>query len=216
MRQPHSIAIALLAALMLGGCASLNTLSSDVSTFGEWPAGRTPGTYAFERLPSQQAQPDKQQRLEDAARAALESIGFTPADDTKTAGVTVQLGAKVEPTDRSPFDDPFWWHGGLYRWRLSYPGWSGLGGWGGSTTYGGGFGGGLGYGNGFDTRRYEREVLVLIRDRASGTPVFEARASNNGISSAIEPLLGAMFTAALKDFPASDAKPRQVDTKLTP
>ena len=41
--------------LGLGGCAAMRSVSSEVSTFGEWPATRKPGTYAFERLPSQQA-----------------------------------------------------------------------------------------------------------------------------------------------------------------
>lgn len=219
MRRTRSVALfAASAALLfgLGGCASLNTLNSDVSTYGDWPVDRKADTYAFERLPSQQAQPERQQRLEDAARAALEAAGFKPADDPKTASVTVQLGAKVEPADASPFDDPFWWRGGLYRSRFGYPGWAGFGGWGGTAIYGRGFGVGLGFGEGFDNRRYEREVLVLIRDRASGTPLYEARASNSGVTSSIDYLLSAMFDAALKDFPAGDARPRRVTTQIQP
>ncbi len=210
MRHAASLAITLVAAAALGGCASLNALSSDVSSFGEWPAGRAPDTYAFERLPSQQAEPEKQQRLEEAARGALEAAGFKPAGDTQAAGVTVQLGARVEAADRSPFDDPFWWHGGLYRSRFGYGGWGGFGGWGGGV----GFGRGWGYGDAYDHRRYEREVAVLVRDRQSGTPLYESRASNSGVSSSIETLLGAMFEAALKDFPNSDPKPRAVTTQI--
>ena len=51
------------------GCASLNDIDADVSSFSRWPAGRAPATYAFERLlPSQQTQPQQAQMLEDAAR----------------------------------------------------------------------------------------------------------------------------------------------------
>lgn len=210
MRHAAFLAITLVAAAALGGCASLNALSSDVSTFGEWPAGRAPDTYTFERLPSQQAQPEKQQRLEDAARGALEAAGFKPAGERQAASVTVQLGARVEAVDRSPFDDPFWWHGGLYRSRFGYAGWGGFGG----VGFGRGFGGGWGYGDAYDNRRYEREVAVLIRDRQSGAPLYESRASSSGVSSSIETLLGAMFEAALKDFPNSDAKPRAVTTQI--
>jgi hypothetical protein len=39
----------------LSGCASLNTVVSDVSSYGQWPTQRKPNTYRFERLPSQQA-----------------------------------------------------------------------------------------------------------------------------------------------------------------
>ena len=45
--------IALLGTAALAGCAGLNTVSGEVSSFGGWPAGRAPGSYSFERLPSQ-------------------------------------------------------------------------------------------------------------------------------------------------------------------
>ncbi len=214
--QMHMVALLAAPVLLLGGCASTNMLQSDVSTFGDWPASSSAKTYVFERLPSQQADAERQLRVETAARGALAAAGFTPAADLPSASYTVQLGAKVEVTDRSPFDDPLWWHGGLYRWRHGYPGWSGFGGWGGTAVSGGSMGAGLGFGEGFDNRRYEREVLVLIRDRATSTPVFEARASNRGVSSSIDQLLSAMFEAALKDFPRHDVKPRSVTTSIAP
>ena len=55
----------------LAGCASLNSLESDVSSYSRWPAGRAPATYAFERLPSQQAHPQQAQVIEDSARRAV-------------------------------------------------------------------------------------------------------------------------------------------------
>jgi len=69
------------AALGLAGCAAVNQVWADVSSFGEWPGGRAPGSYAFERLPSQQADAQRQQRLEDAARAGL-------MDESLHAGVS--------------------------------------------------------------------------------------------------------------------------------
>lgn len=212
MRRHQTLASHLLVGaatvVALGGCAHLDALNSNVSTFGEWPAGRPPGTYVFERLPSQQTAPDKQQRLEDAARGALEAAGFKPAEERQAASVTVQLGARIEAADRSPIDDPFWWHGAWYRPRFGYGGWAGYGGW-------SGWGLGLEYGDAYDTRRYEREVAVLIRDRASGASLYEARASNSGVSWSIDELLGAMFAAALQDFPNSDPKPHRVTTQIT-
>ena len=64
--------------LLAAGCSDLRSVTSDVTSFGEWPADRKPGTYAFDRLPSQQAQAAETQKLEDAARPALEKAGFTP------------------------------------------------------------------------------------------------------------------------------------------
>jgi len=182
------------ALLALAGCASMNQLSVEVSTFGNWPAGRSPGSYAFERLPSQQAQAETMQTLEDAARPALAAAGFQPVAAGAVPDVLVQVGARVSRTDRSPWDDPLWWHGGFGTWR---PGpWRGPV-WSASWR--------------LEPPRYDREVALLLRDRSNGAPLFEARASSEGFQrstdgSALQPL----FTAALMDFPALGVNPRQV------
>lgn len=190
---------ALAAGLTLGGCAALNTVSSDVSSYGTWPPGRPPGTYVFERLPSQQAQSEQQSTLEDAARGALERAGFTPAADPARADVTVQLGARISRQDAYPYGDPAWG-----RWHLGF------------GRFSGGRGGGFGFGFGMpvDPLRYEREVAVLIRDRSAGTPLYEARAVSDGVTSGDAELLAAMYEAALKDFPTPALSPRRVRVPL--
>ncbi len=182
-------------ALALAGCAAMNTLSADVSSFGEWPAARTPGRYAFERLPSQQARADEQQQLEAAAQAALARAGFQPVADTALADVLVQLGTRASRAERSPWDDPLWWRGGRgygrygpwlgSRWSLNAH-------WNASL-------------------RQDHEVAVLIRDRASGKPLYEARAVAS--STRHQPPLDALFEAALKDFPRPGINPRRVDVQ---
>ena len=106
--KTKTLTLLLATAVLLGGCAPLGTFQSDVTSYSLWPAGRKPSTYAFERLPSQQARPEQQEQLERFASPALEAAGFAPAADPKSADVTVQLGARITATDRSPFDDPFW------------------------------------------------------------------------------------------------------------
>jgi hypothetical protein len=64
--------------------------------------------------------------------------------------------------------------------------------------------------------RFDREVAVLLRDRATGRPVYEARASNDGYSMGNAALLAAMFAAALRDFPATGLSPRTVVVPLAP
>lgn len=185
-------------AALLAGCAGIATLRSEVSTFGEWPAGRAPATYAFDRLPSQQARAQTQDLLEASARPALEAAGFRPAAAGGEPDVVVQLGARITRTDLSPWDDPLWWHGSFGYWRLRPwygPRWR------------------LGVYSDFP--RYEREVALLIRDRTSGKPLFEARASSDGSSNGDVSVLRAMFTAALTGFPVADAKPRSVTVPLT-
>lgn len=182
-----------LGVVLLAGCATLNQLNSDVSSYSQWPAGRKPGTYAFERLPSQQARADAQQRLETAARPAIEAAGFAPAGDPQQADFVVQVGARVTAY-ADPFDDPFFWRGSFWGRRHYW---------------------GPGFGWGYNGPDYEREVAVLIRDRKSGLALYEARAANNGSSPSIDSLLPAMFEAALKDFPNPGINPRKVTTEIT-
>jgi Domain of unknown function (DUF4136) len=195
----------IVAAALLTGCAALNTVTSDVTTFSEWPADRKPGSYAFERLPSQKADASRTAALEGAAAKALERAGFAAAADAAQADVVVQIGARISRTEISPWDDPLWWRWGGGYWRS--PTWRR----GPRSAFYGGFGAE------WYSPRYERNVAVLLRDRASGTPLFEAHAQTEGGSSGDAVLLGAMFEAALQGFPAKDAQnPRRVSVSLAP
>jgi hypothetical protein len=189
-------ALALTAAL-LSACAAFSSVSSDVSSFGEWPASRAPGSYAFERLPSQQSQPAESDALEKAATAALQKAGFTAVAAGQEPDVLVQVGTRTTRADRALWDDPLWWRGGFGYWRQ--------GPWFGPTW---------GLHMRTDYPRYEREVAVLIRDRRSGKPLFEARASNEGTAQAYGALVAAMFEAALMDFPRTGVNPRRVVVQL--
>ena len=190
----------LCAALWLTGCASTRLVDSDVQSFSQLAGAPARATYSFERLPSQQAQAAEADALEAAARPALQKAGFVPAASAAEPDVLVQLGARFTRTLRSPWDDPLWWHGGFGSWR--HGPWRGPV-WGATWR--------------LDPPRYDREVAVLLRDRASDAPLFEARASSEGFqrstdSTALQPL----FRAALLDFPATGVNPRQVVVPLTP
>ena len=208
-----SLVATLVVAVLLAGCASLHRLDNDVSAWSRWPADRAPKTYVFERLPSQQEQPQAQQLLEDAARPALAAAGLTWATDPTHAEVTVQIGVRITAVDRSPFDDPYWWGPGFYRPYGFFPH-AGRAYWGPYGRYGYGYG--WGWGPPIDTYGFEREVAVLVRDRASGEPLYEARALSDGFSPMVETTLPAMFRAALHDFPRGAAQnPHRVTVDLT-
>lgn len=190
-------------ALVLGGCAAFNNLSNEVSTFGPWPADRKPASFVFERLPSQQAHPERQVQLETAARGALEAAGFRAAADASQADYLMQIGARVTSNDPWIYNDPLFWHGGL---RYGYGRWHR------------GWGPGWGFNGGYDalySPTFDREVALLIRDRKTGQLLYEARASNAGPSASIDYLLPAMFEAALKDFPNAGPNPRTVTTQIS-
>lgn len=189
---------ALAAALLaLGGCAGLQAVDADVTSFSHWPAARATAAsrYAFERLPSQQAQAAQQDALEAAARRSLSAVGFAPADNPAAADVTVQVGTRTFRYERSPYYDPFW--------RMN-------------MGFGYGAGSGWGVGAAFPLGGmpvYEREVSVLIRDRASGQVLYESRARSQDNAGSIE-TMEALFEAALKDFPQPAVSPRRVTIPL--
>jgi hypothetical protein len=193
----RSIGAALAAVSLLAGCAALNTVDSDVTSYSQWPAERKPGSFAFERLPSQQAHVDRQAKLEDAARGALAAAGFSEASDAAGADVTVQLGARVTRY-ASPWPEPYPWRAGPYGW----------GGWGGR-----GWGPRFGLGLHYSAPQVDSEVAVLIRDRKSGATLYETRAASDGYGG--EETLAAMFEAALKDFPQPAVNPRRISVPLS-
>lgn len=189
----RQLLLGLALATTLTGCAEFKTLRSDVSSYGQWPAERNGASYAFDRLPSQQSQADKTAELEALAAPALAAAGLKPVAAGATPDLLVQLGARVERTDRSPWDDPFWPRPWVVVGRPSMlwymPGW------------------------GFTSPPrpdYQREVAVLIRDRASGQALYETRAVSSGSLSGTDAVLRAMFAAALKEFPLAQAKPHEV------
>ncbi len=192
-RLVFAVLLASASLLGLAGCAGLNRIDSTVSSHSQWPAGRAPGSYVFERLPSQQAQPAMQEMLEAAARDALAHAGFAEAGDAASADVNVQVGARLQRYDPSPWADPFW-----YRWGWGWPryGW-----WGPPPMM-------------MDSPRYEREVALLMRDRRTGQVLYETRAANESLSAGDGATYAAMFAAALKDFPQPAVNPRRVSIPL--
>lgn len=201
-RRPSLAVLAVFAVAALGGCATLNTVSSDVTSYAQWPAGRAAaGTYSFERLPSQQAGGDAQARLEAAAARALAGIGFQPVPEGSTPDVRVQVGARVGRSHTPFLDDRLYAPHGLWAW-----------------PYGRGIGWGPGWSTGLgwtiDSPRYDREVALLMRDGRTGTPLYETRAVSEGSGSFSSALLAALFEAALKDFPQPPAGQRTVRVTL--
>ena len=184
---------------LLGGCAALDTVTSDVSSYGQWPAGRAPGRYFIEQLPSQAARAKDngvQASVQEGAHRALRRAGFVAAADLAGADVVVQVGARVTVYDISPWSDPLWWRWGPRYWRG--PGWNG---WPRSGTYW------------RQPPSPEREVALLLRDRATSTPLWEARAQSVGSATDVA-LFEAMFVAALSDFPKAVPESHRVSIPI--
>ncbi|HEY4079981.1 MAG TPA: DUF4136 domain-containing protein [Burkholderiaceae bacterium] len=185
--------------LGLAACTGPYNVTADVSSFGDWPADRTGGTYSFERLPSQEKS-KTQGALEDAAREALERAGLRPAAEGAEADVTVALGMRYGINEAAPWDDPLWWrwHAGFGYWRRGGAWWGGPG----------------PYPWGYRDVRYYREAAVLLRERKSGKPLYEAHACNDGITMGDDELPKALFLAALAEFPKTEGKPHRVSVTM--
>ena len=197
--------------LALAGCAGTYHMDAAVQSYARWggeaaatPTGlatvpRAPQTYRFERLPSQAGtEPGQpQDRLESWTRDALQAQGWALAPEPRTAPWGVQVAALSQRTE-DPWDDPWG------RWHLH---------------------GHFALGNGhvflsplfampMDRPWVQRQVVLVIRDTASGRVVYETRASHDGRANSTPALWQALLQAALRDFPAPPAGPRQVDVEL--
>ncbi len=179
----------------LSGCATLNSVAADVSSYGQWPAERKQQRYVFERLPSQQAQASFQAVVEAAAAPVLARKGFVPVSSSDQADVLIQVAAQsrlYEDPYRSTYDGRFF--GGAF----------GVGGgiWGGR--------GGVGIGINLEPRQTQMQVDVLIRDRRSNQTLYETRAVHERYGSATDSVLPTLFEAAMMDFPSTAVSPRRV------
>ncbi|MFZ4287879.1 DUF4136 domain-containing protein [Variovorax sp. HJSM1_2] len=185
------------AAALLTGCATGPVLvTSDVQSFSSLATLSIPATYRFEHLPSQQlGQGSGQQLLEQLAEPALAKVGLL-RDETK-AQYNVQVSATLKSvTFGSDFYAyPYW---GYPRMSMYY----GYGGWWPGYGYGPGWGMGANwvYMDSYP-RDVQREVSVVLRDAASGSVVYETRASNYGLYGGDGTVLPLMFEAALSGFP---------------
>ncbi|MCG2591379.1 DUF4136 domain-containing protein [Ramlibacter sp. XY19] len=189
---------ALLAVVVLSGCATGYTLDNTVLTFSQLAAPPAQAGYRFERLPSQLAAGPMQVALEQTAEPALSKAGLR-RDDTSPR-YSVQVSAREEEV-LSPFADPWSYRGG---W-----GW----GWGGGYA-GRGIGVGIGssmYPSRFEQLWFRREVSVVLRDLGTQQVVYETRALNDGPWSDARVVFPLMFEAAMQGFPNPPPGPRRVD-----
>ncbi|MEW6100530.1 MAG: DUF4136 domain-containing protein [Pseudomonadota bacterium] len=187
-------AACLAAAVVLAGCATPRLIESDVTSYTQWPEQRRPGTFTFERLPSQQARPEEQARIEALALPALQQLGFRLVPESAQPDVTIQVGVSRTRYDRAPWDDP---------WPYGYAGWG----------FGHRFALGVGLGWQIPSPYYVFQVAVLIRDAKTKQVLYETSARHDGRWTD-EGLQAALFEAALKDFPRPALSPRRVRIEI--
>ncbi|KLN54288.1 DUF4136 domain-containing protein [Variovorax paradoxus] len=189
---------ALLLVATLSGCATSWVVDSDVKSFSSLSTVPPGATYRFERLPSQQADPARQESLEAMAAAALDKVGLRH-DDARPQ-YSAQIGARVT-AGLSPWADPWLFDG---PWGYGYPGYA-------RRWYGYG---GPAFMPPAANPWYEREVSIVLRDIASNRVVYETRARNDGPYNVSATILPVMFQAALQGFPNPPQGERRVNIEL--
>jgi len=189
-------------AALLAGCAGLRTVDTSVATQGTWPAGVSPGTYAFDSLPSQERYPQRDQAMENAAAQALAAAGFRPAADGSKPSVIVQFGVRAAHYEQIPWEGDFWFTGPGRRYGLA--GWAPYG----SYDAWGPFRLSQSWGP------YLNEVALLIRDAGTGKTLYETQVSYNSNARRSDRLIAAMFDASMKEFPRTNDKPHEVRVPL--
>ena len=203
--------VATIGILLLGGCATLHQVGSEVQTQSSLKSLPVAG-YRFERLPSQQAPEFAQNQsvLEAMAERALTLVGLK-RDEVKP-GYSVLVSARVQRDLRSSaWDDPFY---GTGRFNVGYGS--------GFTNVRGrsGFRGGIYFGGGGYYPRYDpllhREVSVVMRDLSTGQVVYETQAFNDSLWTDSDAVLPLMFEAAVSGFPTPPSGRRVVNINVTP
>lgn len=185
---------------LLAGCGGMRLVDSDVQAISTLPAGSTAlaeARYRFERLPSQTTQAQFP-RLQALAEAALARAGLVR--DDSGAKYSVQIGARVESFLVDPWGYPWrdpWWPGSYGHAMIG----SGAPMWGFGMRYP-------------PSTAYKREVSLILRELRSGQVVYETHAVHDGPWHDTDPVLAAMFDAALKDFPHPPAGVRRVKVEI--
>jgi len=196
--------------LLIGGCAGLRIIDSQVLAVADAPADYlwAGASYRFERLPSQRDSPEFA-IAERQAEQALAAVGLVRRTDVRSGGEagadTAQLSVLLGfqgiqyspgPWGRSGFGDVFVTNSA----GVLVPG-------------GGGWGVGLGL-HLPPPPRFRREVSLIIRDLKTGRVVYETRASHDGPWPDSETVFATLFKAALAGFPRPPAGPQRVDIEI--
>ena len=88
----------------LSACSIPRMIDSQVQSFVGTAGAEQSATYRFERLPSQQSQPEIQERVEAMAKVALQRVGLTlatPADSQARYSIQVEVQvAQFQPPPR--------------------------------------------------------------------------------------------------------------------
>ncbi len=206
--------------LLLGGCAA--TVTSDVTTFHQWPAAPADKSYVFEAPPPQDDTLELRS-YENLVGGELAKLGFHPAAAGETAALKVAMRftttdvpmrvlVPVFPSAAFPFERfhygfaspyafyrPAWggrryWAGGLYS-RFYDPFWA-------DDDFA------------MVTRHvYQRELQVAIKSASDGKRLFDVTVHNQSHELSTPAMMPALVQSAFLGFPGVSGVARRIELK---
>lgn len=202
-----AILTALLASLMLGGCAT--TIRSEVTAFNNWPAALADQSYAFQ-APAGADDTLEYRNYQLLLAQELNRLGFHQAAEGSQPQLLVgmQFRTADHPGRVLVVDDPFWygpgyWGPGYYRPFYRY-----------------------GYRPFYDPLRmgnmqveervvhnYERQLHVTI-NRVDGAKLYDVTVNNTSRVQATAHVMPALMRSAFAGFPGQSGVPHRVDVTL--
>lgn len=215
------------ALVLITGCA--NTLSTQVSTFNQWPADSAGASFSVQTV-KQAASANwsdlERQTYEKLVADALSQQGLRPAAAGEKARFSahVRLDTRQEKVERSqavyapawgyPYGAYGWprgyWHGGIWHDPFLE---DGVFGWSAPVYLG--------------ERRYEQTISMVLLglrisdsqqkgDTPQGATVFEGSAEYTGQEAALPALMPYLVQALFTDFPGHNGQVRQVKLPIKP
>jgi hypothetical protein len=191
--------------LLLGGCAT--TVTSQVTTFHQWPAAMADKTYVFEAPPAQDDTLEYRS-YQNMVRGELTRLGFQDAGASgkPTLAVsmrymTTDVPVRVITVAPPYFYDPFGFPYRPGRWRGWYspfydPFW---------------------YGPRYDDRiehQFRRELQVSIKSIPDNKHLYDVTVHNMSRTASTPVIMPALVRSAFEGFPGPNGQARIVELKL--
>lgn len=200
MKRLFAAAVAGLS-LLLGGCAT--TVTSQVTTFHQWPANLADKTYVFDAPPPQDDTLEYRS-YQNLVRGELEHLGFHDAGAAgkPTLAVSMRFLATDIPVRVIAVSPPFYYdHWGWMRpYRYGYwydPFW-------------------YGRVDDYIEHQYRRELQIGIRSIPDGKRLFDVTVRNLSRNASTPEIMPALVRSAFEGFPGPSGQARVVELKLEP
>jgi hypothetical protein len=202
MKRWLAILLLIASGALLAGCAS--TITSQVTTFHEWPMQLQDKTYVFERTKEQDNNLEYR-AYENLVRTELNRLGFREASSERppTLKARLEYGISVRdvrevypvvvgpswygpawPGYYGPFHDPFWYAPPIVERR--------------EANY----------------QLFTRRLKIVLARISDGKTLYQTTVVSEGTNGSLAAVMPYMVRSAFADFPGKSGVPHYVELKM--